>query len=146
MWFLSVRRTLAVTFSTFAKCRVSPARDDASSNTDEGAGASWIRIDPTTVAGSFCQNRGRVYDATPSIRSTYSRTRHLISVLSCSRVQDNQREARLTAVSAFRTSTSFSSPRSSTRSFAESATRGTTLAKMSTAIKIDASGSNPVQP
>lgn len=51
-----------------------------------------------------------------------------------------------TAVNAFLTSASFSSPISSTSSFPESTTSGTTLAKMSTAIKMEARGSNPFQP
>jgi hypothetical protein len=66
MWLLNAFRTLAVTFSMFAKC--SGALEW--SKTEEGEGESWTQIEPTTDAGSFCQNRGRVKECTPSIRWT----------------------------------------------------------------------------
>jgi hypothetical protein len=35
-------------------------------STDEGEGASWMWIEPTTVPESFGQNLGAAYDDSPS--------------------------------------------------------------------------------
>lgn len=64
MLLLRTLRTLVLTLSMLAKC--SGARVEL--NTEEGDGESWIQIDPTTDEGSFCQKRGRLNDATPSMR------------------------------------------------------------------------------
>jgi hypothetical protein len=53
---------------------------------------------------------------------------------------------KLTASKAFLTSPALSTPKSNTSNLPESMTNGTTLAKMRAAIKIEARGSNPVQP
>lgn len=106
-----------------------------------------MQREPTTEDGSFCQKRGWVYDATPSMRCTCAAIGGDDSVRIESRlpVEGKERKGR-TAVSAFLTSASVSSPMSSMSSLPESTTSGTTLAKMRTAIKMDARGSNPVHP
>ena len=96
-------------------------------------------MEPMTLVESFGQKRGEEYEATPSTCSSYAR-QHAISIVRFYRM--------LGLHTSFKAiSTLFSlSPKSKLSTRPVSMTRGTTLATMSTAIKREAMGSNPVHP